>query len=65
MKLGKGSLELTLFKMAPLSEQFTVSPLLKIHTVNREIFVKLKVGEFAFFQLAVDKIPCLLQTFNA
>jgi hypothetical protein len=26
-------------------------------TVNREIFAALKVGEFAFFQLAVDKIP--------
>jgi hypothetical protein len=33
------------------------------NTVNREIFVALKVGEFAFFQLAVDKIPHLLQTF--
>jgi hypothetical protein len=29
-------------------------------TVNSEIFVALKVGEFAFFQLAVDKIPRLL-----
>jgi hypothetical protein len=29
------------------------------HTVNREIFAPLKVGEFAFFQLAVDKIPRL------
>jgi hypothetical protein len=26
------------------------------NTVNREIFAALKVGEFAFFQLAVDKI---------
>jgi hypothetical protein len=34
------------------------------HTVNREIFAALKVGEFAFFQLAVDKIPRLLQKFN-
>jgi hypothetical protein len=33
-------------------------------TVNREIFAALKVGEFAFFQLAVDKIMCLLQKFN-
>jgi hypothetical protein len=33
-------------------------------TVNREIFAALKVGEFAFFQLAVDKIPRLLQKFN-
>jgi hypothetical protein len=35
-----------------------------VHTVNREIFVVLKVGEFAFFQLAVDKIPHLLQKFD-
>jgi hypothetical protein len=34
------------------------------NTVNREIFAALKVGEFAFFQLAVDKIPRLLQKFN-
>jgi hypothetical protein len=34
------------------------------NTVNREIFAPLKVGEFAFFQLAVDKIPRLLQKFN-
>jgi hypothetical protein len=33
-------------------------------TVNREIFAALKVGEFAFFQSAVDKIPRLLQKFN-
>jgi hypothetical protein len=33
-------------------------------SVNTEIFAMLKVGEFAFFQLAVDKIPCLLQKFN-
>jgi hypothetical protein len=33
-------------------------------TVNREIFAVLKVGEFAFFQLAVDRIPRLLQKFN-
>jgi hypothetical protein len=33
-------------------------------TVNREIFAVLKVAEFAFFQLAVDKIPRLLQKFN-
>jgi hypothetical protein len=33
-------------------------------TVNREIFAALKVGEFAFFQLAVDKIRRLLQKFN-
>jgi hypothetical protein len=32
--------------------------------VNREIFAPLKVGEFAFFQLAVDKILRLLQKFN-
>jgi hypothetical protein len=32
----------------------------KYHTVNREIFAALKVGVFAFFQLAVDKIPRLL-----
>jgi hypothetical protein len=32
--------------------------------VNREIFAALKVGEFAFFQLAVDKILRLLQKFN-
>jgi hypothetical protein len=32
--------------------------------INREIFAALKVGEFAFFQLAVDKIPGLLQKFN-
>jgi hypothetical protein len=31
---------------------------------NREIFAALKVGEFAFFQLAVDKIPRLLQKLN-
>jgi hypothetical protein len=36
----------------------------KWNTVNREIFAALKVGEFAFFQLAVDKIPRLLQKFN-
>jgi hypothetical protein len=35
-----------------------------LYTVNREIFAALKVGEFAFFQLAVDKIPRLLQKFN-
>jgi hypothetical protein len=36
-----------------------------VATVNREIFTALvKVGEFAFFQLAVDKIPRLLQKFN-
>jgi hypothetical protein len=34
------------------------------NTVNREIFAALKVGEFAFFQLAVDKIPHLLLKFN-
>jgi hypothetical protein len=34
------------------------------HTVNHEIFAELKVGEFAFFQLAVDKIPHLLQKFR-
>jgi hypothetical protein len=34
------------------------------HTVNHEIFTALKVGEFAFLQLAVDKIPQLLQKFN-
>jgi hypothetical protein len=33
-------------------------------TVNREIFVPLKVGEFALFQLAGDKILHLLQKFN-
>jgi hypothetical protein len=33
-------------------------------TVNREIFAPLKVGEFAFFQLAVDKLRRLLQKFN-
>jgi hypothetical protein len=33
-------------------------------TVNREIFAALKVGEFAFFQLAIDKILRLLQKFN-
>jgi hypothetical protein len=33
-------------------------------TVNHEIFAPLKVGEFAFFQLAVDKILHLLQNFN-
>jgi hypothetical protein len=32
--------------------------------VNREIFMPLIVGEFASFQLAVDKIPHLLQKFN-
>jgi hypothetical protein len=32
--------------------------------LNREIFATLRVGEFAFFQLAVDKIPRLLQKFN-
>jgi hypothetical protein len=35
-----------------------------LNPVNREIFAVLKVGEFAFFQLAVDKIPRLLQKFN-
>jgi hypothetical protein len=35
-----------------------------VSTVNREMFAALKVGEFAFFQLAVDKIPRLLQKFN-
>jgi hypothetical protein len=34
------------------------------YTVNCEIFEALKVGEFAFFQLAVDKIPHLLQKLN-
>jgi hypothetical protein len=34
------------------------------HTVNREMFATLKVGKFAFFQLAVDKIPCLLHKLN-
>jgi NADH:ubiquinone oxidoreductase subunit 4 (subunit M) len=34
------------------------------NTVNREIFTALKVGEFAFCQLAVDTIPRLLQKFN-
>jgi hypothetical protein len=34
------------------------------NTVNREIFAALKVGEFAFFQLPVDKILRLLQKFN-
>jgi hypothetical protein len=29
-----------------------------------KIFAALKVGEFGFFQLAVDKIPHLLQKFN-
>jgi hypothetical protein len=33
-------------------------------TANREIFAALKVGKFAFFQLAVDKILRLLQKFN-
>jgi hypothetical protein len=33
-------------------------------TVNREMLAKQKVGEFAFFQLAVDKIPRLLHKFN-
>jgi hypothetical protein len=33
-------------------------------TVYREIFTALKVGEFAFFQLAVYKILHLLQKFN-
>jgi hypothetical protein len=28
------------------------------------MFAMLKVGEFAFFQLAVDKIPHLLPKFN-
>jgi hypothetical protein len=32
--------------------------------VNREIFAALKVGEFAFFQLAVDEIPRLLPKLN-
>jgi hypothetical protein len=35
----------------------------RMSTVNREIFAVLKVGEFAFFQLAVDKILRLLQKF--
>jgi hypothetical protein len=35
-----------------------------LYTVNREVFAAQKVGEFAFFQLAVDKIPRLLQNFN-
>jgi hypothetical protein len=43
---------------------FSELPCLKSDTVNREIFVALKVDEFAFFQLAVDKIPRLLQKFN-
>jgi hypothetical protein len=34
------------------------------NTVNCEIFAVLKVGEFAFFQFAVDKILRLLQKFN-
>jgi hypothetical protein len=33
-------------------------------TVNREMFATLKFGEFAFFQLVVDKIPPLLHKFN-
>jgi hypothetical protein len=41
------------------------NPCLGPTTVNREIYVALKVGEFTFFsQLAVDKIPSLLQKFN-
>jgi hypothetical protein len=32
--------------------------------VNSEIIAVLKVGEFAFFQLVVDKILRLLQKFN-
>jgi hypothetical protein len=39
-------------------------PGIMINTVNREIFAALKVGEFAYFQLAVDKILRLLQKFN-
>jgi hypothetical protein len=35
-----------------------------LNTVNREIFAALKVVEFAFIQLAVDKIPRLLQSKN-
>jgi hypothetical protein len=34
------------------------------NTVNREIFAALKVGEFTFFQLAIDKILRLLQKLN-
>jgi hypothetical protein len=33
-------------------------------SVNREIFAALKVGEFALFQLAIDKIPRLLHKLN-
>jgi hypothetical protein len=36
------------------------SPFFVVHTVNCEIFAALRVGEFAFFQLAVDKILRLL-----
>jgi SAM-dependent methyltransferase len=35
-----------------------------LNTINREIFAVLKVGEFALFQLAVDKILHLLQKCN-
>jgi hypothetical protein len=44
--------------------RFSFRNLSSSNTVNREIFLALKVGEFAFFQLAVDKIPRLLQKFN-
>jgi hypothetical protein len=35
-----------------------------LHYCKTEMFAALNVGEFAFFQLAVDKIPHLLQKFN-
>jgi hypothetical protein len=47
-------------------EIFTSLSIKRLHmtTENRDIFTALKVGEFAFFQLAVEKIPRLLQKFN-
>jgi hypothetical protein len=36
----------------------------RLYITVREIIAALKVGEFAIFQLAVDKIPHLLQKFN-
>jgi hypothetical protein len=38
--------------------------MLIIDTVNHEIFAALKVCQFAFFQLAVEKILHLLLKFN-
>jgi hypothetical protein len=56
------SLQIDNFQVDEYKQDLHIST--KADTVNREIFAALKVGEFAFFQLAVDKIPLLLQKLN-